>query len=75
MKLKELPPHVRKIALQRAKEDKDWEGYSESQLLEVDIYAAFVWGLTPENHNTWSEIYYNQNYTPFNNFHKIKTNE
>ena len=72
MKLKELPPHVRKVALQRAKEDKDWDGYTKYILLELDLSCAFVWDNTPEKNDIWHQIYFNQNYEPFNNFHKIK---
>ena len=72
MKLKELPPHVRKIALQRAKDDKHWANWSDHRILGLNLASAFLWRTTPETYFIWDEIDTHQNYEPFNNFHKIK---
>ena len=53
MRISELPPDIREIALQRQRECKDelCDKYSD------DLSNAFIWEVTPEGHDFWSDLY------------------
>ena len=62
MKISELPPGLKELALLRQKEDTE-EFYDKDTNKLLD---AFGWNNTPERFNFWDDID-NGNFTPFYN--------
>lgn len=52
MLISELPPDIREIALQRRRECKDLHCDKNTD----DLSWAFIWEVTPEGHDFWSDL-------------------
>jgi hypothetical protein len=51
MKIKDLPPKLKRLAIERAKEDPGGSSHEE-----ITVDGAFTWSKTPEGGTFWNNV-------------------
>lgn len=77
MKLKDLQPHAQKVALEYSKKhyakeiNESPDYWTDEFLMWLDLDSCFLFIHAPEGQDAWWYINEHNDYTKFNQYHKV----